>query len=92
MKNENDLYNKDKTPEEDNKTNIQEKTNNYIPLTKKQNKKFAQRNKSKYYLFAALGLLNLIPLYYIIKKRNNLNDYNSSDISKVKENQKNVNF
>jgi len=73
-----------------NKNNYQNGNANHVPITKKQNKKFtSESNNTKYYLLAALGLLNLIPMYYILKKRDSLNDYDTSDISRVREIQKN---
>jgi coproporphyrinogen III oxidase len=67
-----------------------EKKSGTIPITKKENKKSSSsgNNYNKYYLYATLGLFQLIPLYYFFKKRRTLNDYNSSDVKRVKRVQK----
>ncbi|KAG4104025.1 hypothetical protein H8356DRAFT_928032 [Neocallimastix lanati (nom. inval.)] len=69
-----------------------EKKSGTIPITKKENKKSSSsgNNYNKYYLYATLGLFQLIPLYYFFKKRRTLNDYNSSDVKRVKRVQKSV--
>ena len=55
-----------------NNKNTQNENDNNVPITKKQNKKFTSGDNTKYYLFAALGILNLIPVYFILKKKNSL--------------------
>jgi len=85
----------DSSPEikttEDKKTDTNDtNTNTTIPITKKQNKKFSSSGDkyNKYYLMAAIGLANLIPLYYILRKKRTLNDYNASDVRRVRRVQK----
>jgi len=88
--NENNSSSETKTEKTENTNTNTDTTNTTIPITKKQNKKSSSsRDKyNKYYLMAAIGFANLIPLYYILRKKRTLNDYNSSDVRRIKKVQK----
>jgi len=76
---------------ESEKNTKEKETNNENDSLKKQpNKKFnsGYNNYYNYYIIGALGICSLIPFYYFIRKRRNLNDYSIFDIKRVRKVQK----
>ncbi|ORX87308.1 Coproporphyrinogen III oxidase [Anaeromyces robustus] len=71
-------------------TNTTTKEDNDKTIKKQQNKKFNSGNYKyyNYYIIGALGICSLLPFYYLIRRRRNLNDYKISDIKRVKKVQK----